>query len=65
MDSDYLGRLIWRKSSYSAADGDCVEVASITNGYIGVRDSKNSLQPTLGFTSARWQAFVEELKHDL
>jgi hypothetical protein len=54
----------WRKSSYSAANGDCVEVARLANGYIGVRDSKNIVLPTLGFTPARWQTFVGEVKHD-
>jgi len=53
----------WRKSSYSAANGDCVEVARLANGYIGVRDSKNILQPTLGFAATRWQRFVGEVKH--
>jgi hypothetical protein len=55
----------WRKSSYSAADGDCVEVARLTKGYIGVRDSKNLLMPSLNFTPTQWQAFVGELKQDL
>ena len=31
----------WRKSSYSAASGDCLEVGYLANGRIGVRDSKN------------------------
>lgn len=53
----------WRKSSYSAANGDCVEVARLANGYIGVRDSKNILQPALGFTPTLWQRFIGEVKH--
>jgi len=55
--------LFWRKSSYSAANGDCVEVARFADGHIRVRDSKNVLQPTLGFTPTLWQRFVGELKH--
>jgi len=57
------GNVSWRKSSYSAANGNCVEVARLANGYIGVRDSKNILQPALDFTAARWHEFVAELKH--
>ena len=58
------GGTFWRKSSHSAANGDCIEVARFANGYIGVRDSKNLLQPALGFTPTRWQRFVSEVKHD-
>jgi uncharacterized protein DUF397 len=54
--------IFWRKSSYSAANGDCVEVARLADGHIAVRDSKNILQPALGFTPTRWQTFVGELK---
>jgi hypothetical protein len=54
----------WRKSSYSAANGDCVEVARLANGYIAVRDSKNIALPTLGFRPTRWQTFVGEVKRD-
>jgi Domain of unknown function (DUF397) len=52
----------WRKSSYSAANGDCVEVGQAINGYIGVRDSKDAPQPTLSFTFAGWRTFVGEVK---
>jgi Domain of unknown function (DUF397) len=55
--------IFWRKSSYSAANGDCVEVARLADGHIGVRDSRNILLPALRFTPTRWQTFVGELKH--
>ncbi|MFJ2112412.1 DUF397 domain-containing protein [Streptomyces sp. NPDC087850] len=35
-----LAATSWRKSSYSAADNDCVEVAAGLHGWIGLRDSK-------------------------
>lgn len=55
----------WRKSSYSAACGDCVEVGQRSDGYIGVRDSKNVSMPALGFTPTDWQAFVGEIKREV
>lgn len=55
----------WRKSSYSAACGECVEVGQRVDGYIGVRDSKNAAPHALGFTPAGWRTFVGELKRDL
>ena len=40
----------WIKSSLSYANGNCVEVASLPEGGIGVRDSKDSAGPVLRFT---------------
>lgn len=54
----------WKKSSYSAANGDCVEVAHLANGYIGVRDSKGTSELTFNFTPAEWRAFVGQVKRD-
>lgn len=65
MRSVNLGSRPWRKSSYSAACGDCVEVGQRVDGYIGVRDSKKSAMPALRFTPAGWQTFVGKIKRDL
>jgi Domain of unknown function (DUF397) len=48
----------WIKSSLSMANGNCVEVAGLSSGFIRVRDSKNPRGPVLGFTPAEWDAFV-------
>jgi Domain of unknown function (DUF397) len=48
----------WVKSSLSYANGDCVEVASLPDGSIGVRDSKDIAGPVLRFSPAEWQAFI-------
>jgi hypothetical protein len=48
----------WVKSSLSFANGDCVEVASLADGLVGVRDSKDSDGPVLRFTPAEWRAFT-------
>lgn len=47
----------WIKSSYSADNGNCVEVA-VTDTVIGVRDSKNVDGPVLSFPADRWAAFL-------
>ena len=48
----------WRTSSYSGANGDCVEVATTPEGEVAVRDSKDRGGPELRFSPAGWQAFV-------
>jgi Domain of unknown function (DUF397) len=50
--------LSWRKSSFSFANGDCVEVANLPGGGVGVRDSKDTAGPVLRFTASEWEAFV-------
>ncbi|OXR42001.1 hypothetical protein B7C42_05985 [Nocardia cerradoensis] len=52
----------WFKSSRSHATGDCVEVAHLTTGAVGVRDSKNPTGPALIFTPAEWDAFTTGLQ---
>ena len=48
----------WVKSSLSFANGNCVEVAGLTDGEIGVRNSRESDGPVLRFTSDEWHAFL-------
>jgi len=48
----------WTKSSLSLSNGNCVEVARLADGQIGVRDSKNPEGAILRFTSAGWRAFL-------
>ena len=50
--------LYWIKSSLSYANGNCVEVASLPGGEIGVRNSRNSAGPVLRFTPDEWHAFL-------
>lgn len=51
----------WRKSSWSAGDGECIEVASGEYG-IMIRDSKDRCGPTLKFTADSWISLLEALK---
>jgi hypothetical protein len=48
----------WIKSSLSYANGNCVEVASLPGGTIGVRNSRDAAGPVLVFTPDEWHAFV-------
>ncbi|MEV6325224.1 DUF397 domain-containing protein [Nocardia sp. NPDC051787] len=53
-----LSGVDWFKSSYSETGGQCVEVAWLPGGDIGVRDSKNPTGPALVFTPGEWDAFT-------
>lgn len=59
-----LARADWRKSTYSASSGDCVEVAPLHNGHRALRDSKNPTGPALTCTSADWVTFTTGIRND-
>ncbi|XTZ18854.1 DUF397 domain-containing protein [Micromonospora echinospora] len=48
---------MWRKSTRSGGEGNCLEVAGFGDG-IGVRDSKDRQGPVLSFPPAAWAAFA-------
>ncbi|MEV6825341.1 DUF397 domain-containing protein [Amycolatopsis sp. NPDC051102] len=52
-----MDEAIWRKSSYSAAGNECVEVAIIGDG-AAVRDSKDPRGGFFAVPSAGWSAFL-------
>lgn len=52
----------WRKSTYSNAGGDCVEVAFLSAGRVALRDSKNQSGPVLVFNDREWAAFTAGAK---
>ncbi|MQY18576.1 DUF397 domain-containing protein [Nocardia macrotermitis] len=51
----------WFKSSRSIGGKDCVEVAHLSEGMVGVRDSKNPTGPALIFTPSDWDTFTDRL----
>ncbi|MGW5754231.1 DUF397 domain-containing protein [Nocardia rhamnosiphila] len=54
----------WFKSRYSGPDRECVLVAHLTEGAVGVRDSKYRTGPTLYFDAAAWDEFLTSVQLD-
>ncbi|MEU1132616.1 DUF397 domain-containing protein [Streptomyces sp. NPDC005900] len=49
----------WHKSSYSAANNECVEVARPpAGGWVAVRDSKDVDVVAIAASSTAWAAFI-------
>ncbi|TSB19970.1 DUF397 domain-containing protein [Streptomyces benahoarensis] len=59
-----LAGAAWRSSTYSQANGACVEVADGMGAVVPVRDSKDRDRRPLTFSSASWSAFITNLKAD-
>ena len=56
-----MERNVWRKSSRSGNNGQCVEVRD-QGDTITVRDTKNPTGPMLTFTPNEWRAFIDGAK---
>jgi len=54
-------RNVWRKSSRSGSNGQCVEVRNQGNA-VQVRDSKNPTETILTFNPDEWRAFLDGAK---
>ncbi|WP_433194273.1 DUF397 domain-containing protein [Nocardia sp. CA-107356] len=52
----------WFKSTRSGGSKDCVEVAFLDDGQVGVRDSKDPTGPALVFTPSVWDSFIAGAK---
>ncbi|WP_216210217.1 DUF397 domain-containing protein [Amycolatopsis aidingensis] len=52
-----LSQAVWRKSSRSSSQANCVEVG-FAPGAVAVRDTKDRTGGTLAFPAASWAAFL-------
>jgi hypothetical protein len=61
MSSIDLSGALWRKSSYSNGQANCVEVATIAGGrtLVAVRDSTTPDSPGLIFAARVWRQFTD------
>ncbi|MBB3663019.1 MULTISPECIES: DUF397 domain-containing protein [Prauserella salsuginis group] len=62
VSSELLTGVQWRKSRYSGAMGNCVEVAPLVGGDVAVRNSRDPQGPALVYTRAEIEAFVAGVK---
>lgn len=62
ISSELLTGAQWRKSRYSGAMGNCVEVAPLAGGDIAMRNSRDPQGPALVYTRAEIEAFVAGVK---
>ncbi|MGH3388824.1 MAG: DUF397 domain-containing protein [Actinomadura sp.] len=56
-----LSNAAWRKSSYTAQQGDCVELADVEE-IVAVRDSKDPNGPKLIFPRGAFAKFTASVK---
>ncbi|MFJ2444552.1 DUF397 domain-containing protein [Streptomyces sp. NPDC087658] len=59
-----LTGVAWRTSSYTAGNGNCVEVAPLPTTGIAFRDTKDRTLPAARVSRAAWAAFVTAVGGD-
>jgi hypothetical protein len=52
----------FKKSSFSAHNGGCVEAALTPAGGVLVRDTKDRTKPAHEYTAGEWDAFIKGAK---
>jgi len=58
-----IAQAVWRKSSWSSYNGNCVAVARLHGELVGVRDTKEEgFEKVLVFDGAAWSSFIDSVK---
>ncbi|MEU5127482.1 DUF397 domain-containing protein [Streptomyces mobaraensis] len=52
----------WRKSTYSAGEGECIEISCVIRDLVLIRDSKSPYAARLHFPIPTWRAFTQALR---
>jgi hypothetical protein len=60
--ADPLDGATWRKATASDANSGCVEVALLSGGRVGIRDSKSPGGPAIAVTDLAWASFLADAK---
>jgi len=58
-----MQKATWVRSSFSYANGNCVEVLTHTDGRVEVRNSRFPDKQMPPFTQAEWDAFVAGVRN--
>ncbi|MEU8250553.1 DUF397 domain-containing protein [Nonomuraea sp. NPDC048916] len=59
---ELLDNAAWRKAKRSGDSGDCIEVAPLPGGHVGIRDTEHPEQAPYVVRESVWKAFVEGAK---
>ena len=57
-----MDKLAWFTSSYSSANGECIECARTREGGMVVRDSKDAVGVVLSFGKEAWREFLADAR---
>ncbi|MCI2420971.1 DUF397 domain-containing protein [Saccharopolyspora sp. K220] len=57
-----MTKILWRKSTYSQPNGNCVEVGNVHSG-AAIRDTKNRASGFITADPAQWQSFLTAVKN--
>ncbi|MCF6472112.1 DUF397 domain-containing protein [Nonomuraea sp. MG754425] len=52
----------WRKSSFSGDNGNCLEIAPLSGGRVGIRDTERPDRLPFVVSASVWTAFTQGVK---